>query len=400
MTIKDRMSKYLQPALVLSAIVLLVLPTGCGDAGGSAESGNSKSRSVPVVVESISSHSFENRVVVQGNLVSENFAEVSPRIAGAIVEVFVDEHDAVKANETKLFRIDDVKFKQAVDVSRQALAVARCSLREAEAGQEQVSVQLEKAKLDLDRYKKLYEKKTVSLDALEQQESRYKQAQAAYKHAESVVDLQKEAAIQAEVALSIAEKDLKDTLVLAPIDGTITHQFHEEGESGEVAKPVFRIENTSAIEASAFIPAQHYLDIVVGQTEMWITVYGIDAGHHTVTYKSPTVDPRLRTFEVKCLLNNPPGGVVPGAMAEISIVLESRRGLGVPKESLIKRESGRAVFIVNSSAAKEVPVETGLESDGYTEVLSSSLMEGMKVVRQGQTFLSNGDSVEIRGESN
>ena len=62
---------------------------------------------------------------------------------------------------------------------------------------------------------------------------------------------------------------------------------------------------------------------------MNLLVGGRDVGSYTVTYKSPTVDVRLRTFEVKCEIKDPPKGVVPGSMADITVVFAEHESLGV-----------------------------------------------------------------------
>lgn len=389
---------------VLFALVALwcvcLAVTGCGpdskgDAGGNDALGQSRVR---VVLTPISKRTFERRAVVQGNLEAKNFADVSARVEGAIEAIFVNEHNDVVAGKTKLFQVDSLNLRRAVDVRRQDLAVAECSLREAQAGLEQVDAQLEKADLDLRRYERLHESNTVSSDAFEGVQSQHKQIEAARKHSVSLVDLQKELVRQAGTSLSIAEKNLSDSLAYAPIDGTVSKKYYEVGEMPEKGKPVIRIEDTSVIEVSAFLPAQFYADVHPGETMVSIQVGEKDVGDHAVSYVSPTVDPQLRTFEVKCTLTDPPEGVVPGAMADVSVVLERTEGLGVPSQAVQHRGDDDVVFIVESEAAHSVKVETGLQTDGYILLKDCSLSEGASVVTQGQNFLNDGSLVKALAE--
>jgi len=376
-------------------------PDSEGDAGGNGAPGQPRVR---VVLTPISKRVFERRAVVQGNLEAKNFADVSARVEGAIESIFVNEHDDVVAGKTRLFQVDSLKLRQVVDVRRQDLAVAECSLREAQAGLEQVDAQLEKADLDLRRYERLHKSNTVSSDAFEGVQSQHKQIEAARKHSVSLVDLQGELVRQAEIALSIAEKDLSDSLVYAPIDGTVSKKYREVGEMAEVAKHVLRIEDTSVIEVSAFLPAQFYADVRPGETMVSIRVGEKDVGDHEVSYRSPTVDPQLRTFEVKCTLADPPQeklseeGVVPGAMADVSIVLERTEGLGVPSQAVQHRGDDDVVFVVGGETARSVKVETGLETKGYVLLKNCPLSEGASVVTQGQHFLNDGSPVKVLAE--
>lgn len=373
---------------------------GCGpDSKGHADANDARGQSrVRVVLTPISKRTFERQVVVQGNLETKNFADVSSRIEGTIDSIFVDEGDHVVAGKTKLFQVDSLNLRRAVDVRRQDLAVAQCSLREAQAGLEQVDAQLEKADLDLRRYERLHESNTVSSDAFEGVQSQHKQIEAARKHSVSLVDLQKELVRQAETSLSIAEKNLSDSLAYAPIDGTVSRKYREVGEMPEKGKPVIRIEDTSVVEVSAFLPAQFYADVHPGETMMSIRVGEKDVGDHEVSYMSPTVDPQLRTFEVKCTLADPPEGVVPGAMADVSVVLERREGLGVPSQAVQHRGDDDVVFVVGSETAHSVKVETGLETDGYVLLKNSPLSDGASVVTQGQNFLNDGSLVKVVAE--
>ena len=252
--------------------------------------------------------------------------------------------------------------------------------------------------MDYNRYVRLFDKEAVTPDAFERQESIYKQAKAMLEHAQALVDLAAEQEKQAEVALAMSDKDLADAVVVAPISGKISERLQEPGEMGEPGQPVVRIENTAIIEVSAYLPAQYYSEIVPGQTRMNVEVSGIDVGQQTVSYRSPTIDNRLRTFEVKCVLKSTPEGVVPGAMAEIVIILESRKGLGVPSEAIVERGGRSVVFVVKDGVSHQAPVKPGLETSGWTEIIDSDLNEEASVVTMGQQMIDEGIRVSVQEE--
>jgi RND family efflux transporter MFP subunit len=354
---------------------------------------------VPVVVTPVSSRTFEERVIVQGNLEAETYATVAARVDGTVETIFVDEGDTVVAGETKLFQVDALKLQKAVDIRRQDREVARCACREKEANLERVEAELEKARIDYERYQHLYERSSVPRDRVEQYESLYKQAQAQRKHAVSLVDLAAEQEHQAEAAVAMAEKDLSDALVYAPISGKVSRRFVEEGENVGVGAPVIRIEDTSIVELSAFLPAQYYPRVVPGNTPVRVRVYGMDAGTNlVVSYKSPTIDPTLRTFEIKCVLTDPAEGVVPGAMADVEVLLAQREGLGVPTDAVQERKERSVVFVIQDGSAHMVEVETGIETDGWTELSGGPIEKGAPVVTMGQYMVEEGTAVTVRKE--
>lgn len=356
----------------------------------------SAARQVNVVTTPVAQRNFEERLVVQGTLESKNFAMVPALIPGTLEAIYVDEGDKVVAGETKLFQVDSLKVGKALEVRKQELAVARCAQRESEANLERVQADFDKAALDYERFKTLFAKGVVPEDALEQQESRFKQTTAAVKHAKTLVDLSGEQAHQAEAAVAISEKDLKDSLVYAPISGVVNLRLQEVGEMADTGKPVVRVEDPNTLEVSAFLPAQYYPRVVQGETLVRVEVYGIDVGERKVSYKSPTVHPQLRTFEIKCLIEAPPDGVVPGAMAALQVLLDQKKGLGVPAQAIQLRGEEKVLFVVAENKAKMVSVQTGLETDGWLEVASDQLTEGAPVVTMGQYLVNDGSPVAVQ----
>ena len=124
----------------------------------------------------------------------------------------------------------------------------------------------------------------------------------------------------------------------------------------------------------------------------------MDLGELTTTYRSPTIDNEMRNFEVKALLNEPPDGVAPGAMAKINVVLDRHDGMGVPRDAIHKRTSGRVIFLAEGGRTRMVRVETGLEMDGWIEILSGDLRKGDSVITMGQDQLEDGSLISILRE--
>jgi len=361
-----------------------------------ASAGKAARRPVPVVEEKARRMRFESVVMTQGTLKSKNFALVSPRVEGVLEEIFVREGNPVEAGKTRLFRTDSVKLEQTLEMSRRALSVRRCSRAEMEANAEKVAAELRKAKADFERYKNLLETKVVSQDVFDEKLSEYEQKQALAKLAEAQIALAREEERRAESAVTIAEKDVRDAVSVAPIDGVVSKRMAEPGENGEKGKAVIRIDDVSKLEGSAFAPGQFYSQVKPGQTKARLTVGGKALGEFTIWYKSPTVDTALRTFEIKCDVPGDRSLAVPGALVEMTIVLDQREGLGVPVESVQLRAGKAVVFVLNGNAARMLAAETGLETDGWVEARASGLNEGTPVVRQGQFLLNDGSPVVLR----
>jgi RND family efflux transporter MFP subunit len=355
---------------------------------------------VPVVVTKITERTFERYLTVQGNLESKNFTIVSPRVAGTIEEFYVDEGDTVVANQTKLFKTDSIKLQETVEVRKHLLSVEECVRREAIANLEKTEADFYKAELDYHRFERLLEKKVVSVDAFERQQSRYKQLAAVVKLAKANVDLTTANVQKVKANLAISKKDLADTVIYAPITGKISYRFKESGEMGQPGEPVVRIDDTSLIETSAYLPAQYYTEVIPQKTMVEVIVSGKNIGQFPVSYKSPTINPKLRTFEVKCLLDNPSETIAPGAMAQIRVILETKQGLAVPSTAIQQRGGKSIVFTIREDKAEKIEVQREIENHGWTEVVSDKLNEQSLVVTMGQDMLDDGQLVSVQKEGN
>jgi len=343
---------------------------------------------------------FERVLNVQGSVHAKHLALISPRVAGTLDAILVDEGDPVEAGVTRLFQTDPVKLAKTVEVRQHEVNVAEHALREKQALLEENLADYDKAEYDWNRYRGLYEKGVATDDEMEDADTEYRRCAAIVKHARALVDLAEAQLEQARSALAIARKDLDDSLIVAPISGRVAARYQEPGEMGSPGKPVLRIEDPSLLEVSVFLPARAYGEVVPGETIMHVVVNREQLGEHEVTYKSPTINDQLRTFEARCLLRDPPPAVAPGAMAHVRVVLERRQALAVPRDAVQRRSDGQVVFLADGDHARMVPISTGLEKGELTEVLAGSLAPGDPVITLGAYFLDPDAPITIQREAN
>ena len=383
-----------KPLVLLAAsLSAAVLVAGCGQEKSAAPAAETV-RALAVRAQAVAERAFERRLTVQGTLEAKNYAHVASRADGNLDAIWVDEGDAVVAGETALFQIDPVNRENSLTIAKQNLAVAKASLEVAQASARKTEAEARKATLDFERYERLHRDGKVSDNEYEAAEVQHAQAQAGIAVAEAQVDLAERQVKQAEASLSIAEKSLADTKIFAPISGVVSARTAEPGEQMSVGKVVLRIDDLSTVEAAAFLPAQYYPEVVSGQTKFRLDVGGREAGTHVVTTRSPVINPTLRTFEIKGKVEAAEGLAVPGQMADLTIVFETRQTLGVPSASILNRGGKSIVFVAQDGRAVQREIQPGLQNDGWTEVLSG-LEAGETVVTEGQSQLRDGLPVEV-----
>ena len=375
-----------------ASLAAAVLAAGCGKKDSAAA--EKPARTLAIRAMPVATRDFERRLTVQGTLETRTFAAVAARTDGNLDAIWVDEGDPVVAGQTPLFQIDPASRQNAQTIAEQNLAVARAALAVAQASADKTEAEARKATLDFARYERLHKDGKVSVNEFEAAEVAHAQAKAGIAVARAQVDLAERQVKQAEAALSIAQKNLADTRVIAPISGVVSARVAEPGEQMSVGKVILRIDDLSTVEAAAFLPASYYPDVVPGKTRFHLGVNGRDAGTHTVTDRSPTINPVLRTFEIKGRIEAADGLAVPGNMADLTIVFETRTGLGIPTASILIRNGKTTVFVVQDGKAVSREVQTGIQNDAWTEI-HSGLEAGDVVATEGQNQLDDGTAVNV-----
>lgn len=374
-------------------VLLALLAGGCGKANDTANLSETE-RALAVRAISVATRTFEQRLTVQGTLETKNFAHVAARADGNLDHIWVDEGDAVIAGETALFQVDPASRENALIISQQDLAVTQAALDVAKASSQKVQAEARKATLDFERFERLYKDDKVSQNEFESAEVVAAQAKAGIAVANAQVDLAERQVKQAEAALSIAEKNLADTKVFAPITGVVSARNAEPGEQMSVGRVILRIDDLATVEAAAFLPAQYYANVIPGKTKFRLGIAGQAQGEYVITRRSPVIDPTLRTFEIKGRLDQKSDQAVPGQMADLTLVFESHKGCGVPSASILIRANRQVVFVVQDGHAVTREVTLGLQNDAWTEIVSG-LDAGEMVITEGQTQLHDGMAIEV-----
>lgn len=125
-----------------------------------------------------------------GIIQSPSVVHITPRVSGEIIEVGFEDGQPVKKGQL-LYRLDPVRYEAAV--------------KGVEAKIKECRAKLEYAQANYDRGSSLFIKKVESKDTMENRKSALESARAAL--------------LAAEAELITAKDDLKNTKILAPIDG-------------------------------------------------------------------------------------------------------------------------------------------------------------------------------------
>ena len=337
---------------------------------------------------------FADGVRVQGTVRTKYSAAVAARVPGSIDAVLADEGQTVKAGQA-LFQVDKVNLENHVRLAQDDSAVAKASFKEAEAMQAEAQAAYDKAAIDVGRMKTLYEvDKAVTKDMWEKAELQFKSAQASLQRVQAAVETARVRILQAETALSVSQKNLGDSQGVAPFDGVITRKLKDRGEFVGAGTPVFEMDDPRVYEVCFSMNAEHYDRVEAGKT-----LVRFEGGKEVaVTYKAPSVHAVTRTFEIRATVECSPD-MAPGMIRDARVVFRQYAAAAVPSPAVGLRGGRQVVFVVRGDKVAGVPVETGLEWHGLTEIKNPDALKEADVVAEGMLLLNEGDGVRVLKEA-
>lgn len=199
--------------------------------------------------------SGEGNVILNatGYIVAAHKIELAAKVVGKVAWIGVDKGDKVKAGQV-LVRLEDDEYRAHVLESKGNLDMLKAKLAEAQHGSrpeeiakakadlEQARADQENARVTLERTRDLVNQRVMSRQSLDDAQARYDGAVAKVNSFERAyelvrlgprqeeIDALKAQVNQAQGTLDYAQVQLDNTIIRAPVDGTILERNVEKGE--------------------------------------------------------------------------------------------------------------------------------------------------------------------------
>lgn len=217
-----------------------------------------------------------------------------------------------------------------------------------------------------------------------------------------------DAAREASAAsLALAEQALKDSVLLAPFDGTIAARSLNSGETIAAGKPVLQLADLRQMSVELGLPDRAVTKVRVG-SEFPVRVSTLEAKRFTgrVSEVGVAAKEGARLFRVVIKVPNAEGLLRSGMTASVTLADPSEVPPGsvlVPMSALLSASPGKAthphqlaVFVVDAdSQARERLVQTE-DLVRSSVIVSQGLHAGEQVVTAGASTLYDGAPVEAR----
>lgn len=325
---------------------------------------------------------FDRSLEVLGELQAQATVEVMSRISGRLEQVIPYRGDRVEKGQLMAV-LEDADLQQQILRQDAAIAVAKAALSREEATVDNLELQLR-------RFEKLYDEELVSLQDLEDMQSRVRVAVSQKNLAAAQVD-------QAQAALRELNVQQEQTRIYASLSGFVGQRFLEPGAVVSPSTPIVSILNLDRVKTIVAVP-ETALDAISLGLASSITIDAFPDRQYkgSITRISPFLDPETRSADVEIEIPNPEHLLKPGMFARASIDVNVRtQSMAIPRAALLTRGDQQGVFLLQDGSRVQFrTVEIGRIQGENVEILRG-VDPGTIIVSGGAQNLNDGDTVRI-----
>lgn len=267
-----------------------------------------------------------DRILTVGTILSNEEVEIRSEISGKVEKIYFAEGRPVARGDL-LLKINDAEPQAQL---------ARAQYRQALAEQE------------AERKRQLFEQKLASEEE--------------YEIAVNQLNI-----VKADIV--IIQAQIAKTEIRAPFEGVIGLRYVSEGSYISPTTRITTLQDFNPVKLDFTIPEKYARSVKKGD-KISFTVEGAARKFNGEIYAvEAKIDPTTRTLHIRALSPNPDGALIPGAFANVEVVLQEREALLVPAEALIPELKGHRVFVYKGGQAMSQNVEIGIRTEERVEVL-------------------------------
>ncbi len=366
-----------------------------------------------------------------GYIIAAHKIEVASKVNGRVAWIGVDKGDKVKAGQV-LVRLEDDEYRAQVVQQQGQLANLQAKLQEALNGSRPEEVEkaradvnqskadLNDSKASLERTRELVKEGVMAKQTLDDAQAKYDGDVAKVASLNRTLDLsvlgpRKEEVeqirgqiLQARGALDYAQTQLDNTIIRAPITGTILDRNVEKGEfitTGFVGDKgakgyIVTMADLNDLQVELDI-SQNDFPKLGPQQKGTITTDAYPDKKYAgfVEQVSPEADRAKATVQVKVKVEKPDGFLRPDMNATVGFYNDAQTQSDASAKSVIVIPQSTlhdgAVFVVRNGRARKARVTTGGNSSRGVLIVGG-LLGGEDLISNPPASLKDGDKVEVK----
>lgn len=326
---------------------------------------NNAPQALPVKIEQVKREKTRVWFQYSGKAKAVNYAEIKPRVTGAITEIRFNEGGRVAAGDV-LFVIDPAPYKARLDASKADLDSAK--------------TQVTLTKKEYNRAKELIASDAISRKILDERSNAYTMAKANKKSAEARVN-------QAQI-------DLDYAYVKAPFSGKASRAEITVGNivgAGLSAPTLTTIVSDDEIyidfEIDEKIYFEHIKNAMDKGQEVPVKVSASNADgseiHGKILNLDNKIDVNSGTIRARALLKNGNMALLPGMFVSVEVSSGEEEKILISEKAIGTDQNRKFVWVVNADSKTEYrQIDIG-DTVAGKRVVISGLSEGDRVVTEG-----------------
>ncbi len=351
-------------------------------------------------------------VVSSGRIMSPQRVSVGSVITAAVIRIPVSEGQTVRRGDV-LIVLDDKDAAAAVAQSRAALAQSEAKLRQlrevalpaAQQSHAQAEANLLLARQQYERAQNLLAKGFVSQSALDDAKRNLDVSESQLRAARLQVEtngsagsdfvVAQAAREQAAANLAMANARLDQTVIRAPVDGTLIARDVEPGNVVQPGKELMVLAPAGATQVIAQIDEKNLGQLKLGQKALGSAdAYPRQRFDAVLVYINPGIDALRGSVEVKLDVAHPPEYLRQDMTVSIDIEVGRRANAIIVPAEAVNDAAGDAPWVmkVDGHRLARTPVKLGLRGEGHIEVVEGVAPGDLVVVTAG-TALAPGERV-------
>lgn len=343
----------LAAAVLFSSLFL----SGCNQAQSSVNATAAAEVAVPVEISRAKNGAISSSYRTNTTLAARAEAEVMAKSSGIVQQILVEEGEQVKAG--------------------QLLAVLENERQRHQLAKERA--ELGRLNSELTRMTEMHQRKLVSTDVYEKLKWQVEAMQA---------------------AVELAELNLRETEIRAPISGVVARRYVKAGQLVNQLTPhsLFHLVTETELEAVVHLPEQQVLQAKAGQ-EAVLSFAGVPDVKAAVSRVAPVVDASSGTVRTTLLIDNSSRQLKAGMFSQVEIKFDTRdSALLVPKRALLTLDNLPGVLVLDAdSRIVRRQVTLGYTADNVVEILTG-VEAGEQVVVAGHAALKEQSLVKVVSE--
>ncbi len=350
-------------SLLLILMLTMSLISGCKQ-----EQEVVKETEITVTTANASIRDIAKTLKLAGTVRGKNEVYIMAKVPARVTAIYAKPGQAINQGQT-ILTLDSSDYEAGVQQGQAALRLAQ--------------VQLETATSNLERSEKLHEAGALSTQQFEAARAGLDAAQAGVE--------------QAAAALQMAQNQIENCIITAPISGIVGNINVSLGDTASPSSPVAVVSNTSELEVEV-LASESEVSYIESGSEVGIVIKAItdEPFKGQVESVATVPDPMKKNYAVKVSLPNEDNQIKSGMFAEVSLSTVSKNGaVCVPAAALVIKGARTVIYTVDGEKrARENEVTVGIENSQYVEI-ASGIKEGEEVITKGNTLVADGTLLRV-----